>query len=107
MFLISGLIAASVVDFEQFIIPVQIPWLTAIIGITVHAIIDHPALPCALNANPSIAALGAGGGVGLLLSIVLWAKGFIPTSFAEGEPLLDVRSRGARCRAGTGEAPRP
>jgi leader peptidase (prepilin peptidase)/N-methyltransferase len=90
MFLIAGLLAASAVDFEQFIIPIEIPWITAAIGIIVHAIIDHPALPGALNVNPTVAALAAGGAIGLLISIALWYSQHIPTSFPLGDPLLDI-----------------
>src|SRR6266542_583403 len=72
MFMVSGLLAASAVDFEQFIIPIQIPWTIAAVGMVVHAIIDRPTLPGALNVNASTAALSSGGGVGLLISILLW-----------------------------------
>ncbi|HEX8524101.1 MAG TPA: prepilin peptidase [Tepidisphaeraceae bacterium] len=95
MFLISGLLAASAVDFEQYIIPIQIPWLTAAVGIITHAIISRPTVAGSLNVNPSVAALAAGGGVGLIASILLWNYGHIPTSFPQGDPLLDVDDRAA------------
>ena len=90
MFMIAGLLAASIIDFEQFIIPIVIPWVMAIVGIIVHAIIDKPNVPGALNANASVAALGLGGGIGLLISIILWHLEHLPTSFATGDPLLEV-----------------
>ncbi len=97
MALISGLLAASLIDAELYIIPVQIPWLLAILGFVVHAIADRPTIPGSLNlvgaGSGSVAALAAGASLGLLLSMLLWMLGFIPTSFAEGEPLLDVDRR--------------
>ncbi len=93
MFLVSGLLAASAVDFEQYIVPVQITWITAAVGIVVHTIVDQPAMPGALNVNPSVGALAAGGGIGLLISIALWHFEHIPMSFPLGDPLLDIDDR--------------
>jgi leader peptidase (prepilin peptidase)/N-methyltransferase len=90
MFLVSALLAASLIDAELFIIPTEICWTMAIIGMFAHAIISSPGFPGALNVNPQAAALAAGGGVGLLISIALWWLGKMPTSFPHGEPLLEV-----------------
>jgi leader peptidase (prepilin peptidase)/N-methyltransferase len=90
LFLISSLLAASLIDAELFIIPVGIPWLAALVGIVVHTLIDSPAAPGALLPSAPTAALAAGGGVGLVISIFLWRVGILPQSFAEGEPLLEV-----------------
>jgi len=90
MFLISALLAASLIDAELFIIPVEICWLLAAIGMFAHAIISSPGFPGALNVNPQAAALAAGGGVGLLVSLGLWYAGVMPTSFPQGEPLLEI-----------------
>jgi len=90
MILVSALLAASLIDAELFIIPVEICWVLAGVGIIVHAMIDQPGLPGALNANAQSAALAAGGGVGLLISIALFYAKIIPMSFPHGEPLLEV-----------------
>jgi prepilin signal peptidase PulO-like enzyme (type II secretory pathway) len=90
MALVAGLLAGSLIDAETFTIPVQIPWVLAVVGIVVHAIIDKRSLPGALNLDPSPAALAAGGGVGLLISIALFAVGIIPISFPDGEPMQDL-----------------
>jgi leader peptidase (prepilin peptidase)/N-methyltransferase len=94
MTLISGLLAASLIDAELFIIPTQIPWVLALIGFVVHAIVDQPAIPGALNlvgsTGPPLAALSAGGTVGLTITIILWLMGIMPTSFVQGEPMLEV-----------------
>jgi leader peptidase (prepilin peptidase) / N-methyltransferase len=96
MALLAGLLAASLIDAELFFIPLEIPYLFAVVGLIVHATFDRPSLPGALNlvnaaGTPTIAnALAAGAGVGLLVSLLLWRWGVLPTSFPEGEPLLNV-----------------
>jgi leader peptidase (prepilin peptidase) / N-methyltransferase len=92
MFMICGLLAASLIDAETFTIPLQIPWLMAVVGIIVHTVIDDPRTPNYLNVHPqSIAgAIALGGSIGLIISIVLFLLGIIPQSFSEGEPALEV-----------------
>ncbi len=90
MFLISALLAASLIDAELFIIPIEIPWIVAAGAFIMHAVIDRPNHAGALNASGVGAALAAGGGLGLILSVVAWWRGWIPTSFPQGEPLLEV-----------------
>jgi leader peptidase (prepilin peptidase)/N-methyltransferase len=94
MILVSGLLAASLIDAESYCIPIEIPWVLAIIGFVVHPIVDRPTIPGALNlvgsTGPPLAALAAGSAIGLILTILLWMRGIMPTSFAEGEPMLDV-----------------
>lgn len=89
LFLISSLLAISLIDADLFIIPLKMAWLLAGVGMVVHAIIDRPSLPGALNLSPHglAAPLAAGGGLGLLLSIVLFRLGYLKESFPEGEPM--------------------
>ncbi len=95
MFLLVGLLASSLIDFEFFIIPPEIPWATAVIAFAVHGTFDHMHMPGALNLVSegrvsASAAVAAGGAIGLLLSIVLWMIGLIPTSFPKGEPVEEL-----------------
>ncbi len=90
MFAVACLLAASLIDAERFIIPIEIPWLMAIVAVVVHAIIDRPTVPGALNLSPWLSAASAGASVGLILSIALWFRGILPTSFPNGEPILEV-----------------
>jgi leader peptidase (prepilin peptidase) / N-methyltransferase len=62
----------------------------------VHAIIDKPSLPGALNLLPPAAALAAGGTAGLLITLALWKFGVIPVSFPEGEPMQDIDREAAQ-----------
>ena len=92
MFLIASLLAASLIDAELFIIPVQIPWLCAVVGLFVHALIDHPNLPgnVMIGRGSLWAPLAAGSGLGLLISMTLFLLGKLPPSFPDGEPELEV-----------------
>jgi prepilin signal peptidase PulO-like enzyme (type II secretory pathway) len=90
MALVAALLAASLIDAELFIIPVEIPWALAATGIVAHAIIDKPSLPGALNASFTPGALAAGGAIGLLVSVILFLRGAIPQSYPDGEPMQDV-----------------
>jgi leader peptidase (prepilin peptidase) / N-methyltransferase len=90
MAMVSALLAASLIDAELFMIPIEIPWVMAALGLIVHTIIDKPSMPGALSATPTAGALAAGGTVGLIITLVLWFYEIIPQSFAEGEPMQDV-----------------
>jgi leader peptidase (prepilin peptidase)/N-methyltransferase len=96
MALLAALLAASLIDAELFIIPLEIPYVMAVAGFVVHAIFGHPTRPGALNlvdaaGFPTVLnALSAGGLVGLVISLVLFNRGIIPLSFPKGEPILEV-----------------
>jgi leader peptidase (prepilin peptidase)/N-methyltransferase len=105
MFLVSALLAASLIDAELFIIPPSIPWWAAGVGMVVHAIIDQPQLPGAVNSSAPGAALAVGAGVGLVISIILLRIGILPLSFAEGTPELDVDKERRAQSGSTEEAP--
>ncbi len=102
LFMASALLAASLIDADEYFIPVSIPWLLSGVGVLVHAVIDHPNVPGALNAitlagQPSpAAALAAGGMLGLLLSMgARYFNVLLPKSFPLGDPLLEVEDRKA------------
>jgi leader peptidase (prepilin peptidase)/N-methyltransferase len=90
MILIGALVAATLIDAELFIIPLEIPWFVAPIALVEHAIWDRPGWPGSLNPSAPAAALAMGGGIGLLISFLLWYFGILPTSFADGGPLLEI-----------------
>ena len=92
MFMICGLLAASLIDAETFTIPLQIPWLMAVVGVIIHTVIDGPRTPNHLNLDPASGwgPLALGGTIGLIISIVLFMAGIMPQSFADGEPALEV-----------------
>jgi leader peptidase (prepilin peptidase) / N-methyltransferase len=92
MVMLCALLAASLIDMELYIIPEEIPWALAVIGILVHALIDRPTMPGALNLAPASTAgpVAAGGALGLLISIVLFQLRILPVSFPEGEPVGEI-----------------
>src|SRR5438552_3455540 len=71
MAMLAGVLAASVVDFEQFIIPIEIPWVIAAMGFIVHAIVDRPHIPSALNCDTGVGAMAAGGALRMIISALL------------------------------------
>ncbi|HEX4056308.1 MAG TPA: prepilin peptidase [Tepidisphaeraceae bacterium] len=92
MALVAGLLAASLIDAELFIIPAGIPWWLAGIGIVVHGVVDRPGSAGALIDPPFALALCAGAGVGLIASIVLLLMKILPMSFPVGDLLEAERA---------------
>jgi len=88
LFLLGGLIGASKIDANLFIIPLQIPWT-----VTVVALILVPAsawgFPDARHvlpvAEPWMMGAALGGGAGLIAAFVLLKRGVMPMSFLEPE----------------------
>ena len=90
MGLLCVLLAASLIDAELYIIPLELLWFIGAVGLVVHAIIDTPRTPGALNASPVAAAVAAGGAAGLLISLALLRMKWIRPSFADGGPLMEI-----------------
>ena len=90
MFMISGLLAASLIDAELFIIPLSIPWLIAAVAVVVHGWFDEPSTPGGVMIGAVPGGLAAGAGLGTLVSYLLWLTGKMPISFAEGAPLMEI-----------------
>src|SRR5512133_906294 len=86
-FLVSVLLAASLVDAELYIIPIELPWVLAIVAVVTHALIADPRQPGALLVGPVGGAIAAGGAIGLLLSNLLLRLKLLPLSFPNGEPI--------------------
>lgn len=91
--LISSFIAASAIDLELWVIPLSICWFVTlagilastfgVLGIDFYAIRQYGLLP---SAHSNSAAIAAGGGVGLVISLILLMTGIIKPSYdGEGE----------------------
>ncbi len=87
MVTIAALLAASLIDAELFIIPLEICYFMAIAGVAVHTIIDTPSTPGGLIPSTLGGAMAVGGGIGLLASFLLLKSGKLPMSFPNGEVL--------------------
>lgn len=96
LFVLSCLLAASLIDAELYEIPLSITYLMAAVAIVAHAIFDNPHESGSLNlvrpdgTPSSYAALAAGGTIGLVISLLLTWRKILTRSFPQGEPLLDV-----------------
>ena len=84
------LLASSLIDAELFIIPIELLWFLAPVGVAVHAIIDTPRTPGNLITTPAGAAIAAGGLLGLVISLTLLRTKLIRPSFADGGPLMEI-----------------
>jgi leader peptidase (prepilin peptidase)/N-methyltransferase len=104
MLTISGLLASSLIDAEHFIIPIEIPWIIAFIAFVVHAFIGMPFNPGSLAANAPVGAMALGAGIGLIISIILLRKKFLPQSFADGGPPLEIEKEAIEKAKAKGEA---
>ncbi len=92
MWLISALLAESLIDAELFIIEPSVVWITAALGLFYHALMDHNSTLGTLSDLPSAAlALAAGAGLGWLISFILWFRKLLPVSFPHGEPILEAQ----------------
>jgi leader peptidase (prepilin peptidase)/N-methyltransferase len=90
MALLCVLLASSLIDAELYIIPLELLWFIGAVGLVVHSIIDTPRTPGTLNASPVAAALAAGGGIGMLISLGMLRMKWLRHSFADGGPLMEI-----------------
>jgi leader peptidase (prepilin peptidase) / N-methyltransferase len=90
LFTVAGLLAASLIDAELYLIPPAISWLIAGVALLVHAFVDRAAVPGAVSADGAQTAFSIGGTLGLIVSLILLRTGVLPMSFSQGEPPLEV-----------------
>jgi len=92
--LLCGLLACAAVDMEHFIVPLPVMWTVAILGAAAAAFRPHPFGPTA-TAGQAAVALAAG--VGLVISLLAMAKGYLTPSFIDApeapEPSPDVKPK--------------
>ncbi|HEX8324709.1 MAG TPA: prepilin peptidase [Tepidisphaeraceae bacterium] len=89
VWLIGALLAASLIDLEHFIIPLEICWLTALVGVAGQALGRPPGSLGSLHFGPIVDAMTLGAGVGLLIAIGLLRVGWLKRSFEDDAPLLE------------------
>ncbi len=104
--LLCGLLAASAVDIELFIVPLQVMWVCAAVGIASAAFRPNDAF--VPHASPATAAVSAGVVVGLLAAWVLLRRGWLQPSFldADDKPITDERESTVAITAQDGVNPR-
>jgi leader peptidase (prepilin peptidase) / N-methyltransferase len=85
--LLCGLLACSVVDLEQFQIPLEVMWACAIIGMVAatggphFGTLAHPGL--LPRVSPFAGAIGLAAAAGLAVSLALLNRGFLQPSFLD------------------------
>jgi leader peptidase (prepilin peptidase)/N-methyltransferase len=98
--LLSGLLACSVVDIEQWIVPLEVCWVVSGIGLVLAAAAPHPLLPVISQTTGAMALAAA---VGLAIAMVLRRCGWIRPSFQDAADSVEVR----RDQAAPGDSAKP
>ncbi|MDY7010412.1 MAG: prepilin peptidase [Planctomycetota bacterium] len=103
--LLCGLLAASAVDIELFIVPLQVMWVCSAVGIAASTFRPQGFLP---SASPALSAASVGAVVGLLGALVMLRLGWIQRSFldAADKPVREERENGVAITAKDGVNPR-
>lgn len=87
MTLVAGFLAASAIDMELFIIPLELCWFITLIGFAGSAAADFVLQPENLSlfpdmsGSPKAASLALGGGIGLIFSLIALHTGLIKPSY--------------------------
>ncbi|MGN6505747.1 MAG: prepilin peptidase [Tepidisphaeraceae bacterium] len=89
LWLIGSLLAASLIDWEHFIIPLEICWATLCVGVVGHALGRPPGTLGSLHFGAQINAATLGAGLGLSLSLLFLKIGVFRRSFQDDAPLLE------------------
>ena len=77
--LLCGLLACAAVDMELWLVPLEITWVVAAIGVASATYLPHPWMAAV---SPTTAAMGFAAAIGLATSVMLLRLGFIRPSFA-------------------------
>ena len=93
--LLCGLLACSVVDVEFFVIPLEVMWVCAAVGLAAAAIRPHGfILASAVSPDAVAASIAAVAGLLLAKAMVRW--GLLTPSFIDAESPAASRARQAR-----------
>ncbi|MFW6133155.1 MAG: prepilin peptidase [Planctomycetota bacterium] len=108
--LVCGLLAASLVDADLWVVPLEVLWVCSIIGVAGAALDPHPFLT---TVGPTPVAMSFAALLGLAGAIALMRAGFIRPSFADaaptgpgGEDAPDNRPHGVAFTSAHGVNPR-
>ncbi|MCJ7544886.1 MAG: A24 family peptidase, partial [Phycisphaerae bacterium] len=85
--LLCGLLACSVVDIEQWIVPLEVCWVVSGIGLVSAAVAPRPLLP---TISPPAGAMAVGAAAGLVLAMFLRRRGWIRPSFQDAADTVEV-----------------
>lgn len=99
--LLCGLLACSVVDAEFFIIPLEVMWVCAAVGVAVAAVSPHRFI-LASAVSPEAVGAGIAAVVGLLLAKGMIRWGILTASFIDAAPPAANETSHARQKQSTG-----
>ncbi len=100
--LLAGLLAASAVDIELFIVPLPVLWVCAVVGIAAAAYNPSPLMP---KATAVTAAVSVAATLGLVISALLLRLGLLRPSFL-GVEEPDAKSGSVAITKASGVDPR-
>ena len=80
--LLCGLLAASIVDVDLFIIPLEVMWVCMFVGLAAAAIRPHPFMP---TISPELIAASIVATGGLLLAVLMQERGILQPSFVDAD----------------------
>jgi len=99
--LLCGLLAASAIDIELFIVPLPVMWVCAGAGIAAATLRPHPFMP---TTSPAVAAASVAAVVGLGVANLLMHYGWIQPSFLDASEKPSSGDRGGKNGTGQGVA---
>jgi leader peptidase (prepilin peptidase)/N-methyltransferase len=107
--LLCGLLACSAVDVEYWLVPVEVCWVVAGVGLVSSAAAPHPWVP---TVSPASGAAAVGAVAGLGVALLLQHYGILRQSFIDAEEpppgpdAADGKTQAAATTAESGVSPR-
>ena len=89
LWLIGSLLAASLIDWQHYMIPIEISWITTAVGVVGHAFLRAPGTLGSLHFSPAVDAATFGAAIGLVIALMLLRYRLIKRSFEDDAPLLE------------------
>jgi leader peptidase (prepilin peptidase)/N-methyltransferase len=80
--LLSALLACSIVDIEHWIVPLEVCWFVAVVGVAAATFLPHGWMPAV---SPTTGAMAIASTIGLFVALLLQHLGFIQPSFLDAE----------------------
>jgi leader peptidase (prepilin peptidase)/N-methyltransferase len=88
--LLCGLLVCTAVDIEMWLVPLEVTWFVALIGIASSTYAPHPWMP---QVTATTAAVGFAALAGIVVAVMLMRLGLIQPSFidVEEKPVIDTK----------------
>jgi len=102
--LLCALLACSVIDIDNWIVPLEVCWVASVVGLVCSAASPHPWTPAV---SPAGGAMSLGAIVGLGLALVLLRYGLIRRSFIDADNKPPPPRKQTKTRKRKGRKRRP